>query len=1858
MNSRKDVLQQGLRLALAAVLTAMALPAAADFNYSNVPLFQAEGVNPNVVLLLDASASMNDRPIDPDTGLVKTSGDTKWTTMKATANQVINDNYYNTRIGLFSFNGSNASLKQECGASKTDLINSVTSGMSTAGGTPLASAYYDAIKYIRGDTGKSPVQYRCQKNYVVMLTDGNPSTGFESSNSSLSSTVVQNSGDTTSGSGNPWGSYTLDFDRFSSDAAKTSSWDGYPDPRMHFIDTAGTWYYFPLLDDFAKFGYDNDFRSNSSASKTGLCPNGSTPANGKDCAGKKWNDDDTGSDNLYALQNIIPYTIGFDVENELLRDATRVNRIAFSPADVDVAKRTIKIPSHGLETGNYVTYGSGLAGIVNAANDTVTGVGIATGTKVTYSNGGGTALTYSQNIGAASNGSVPSSSVDTGSDFVEVTKEAYDAMDSSTPITYNPNGGGSGFQMQIPLTISSTNTTLNSFTVTGNTAKLTTSTPLGYATTGNAFKYQQAITQAVSADAGAETVSVADATGATTATAFTYNNGGGANMTFDIPADTDTITTGEVAIGTDVVTVAFTNNLMTAQTALTYNAGGGQPLLYQETAAVKVAASSANIDTTNEWVRMDTTGMVVGTKLTYCRSLSGSPAVCSDSGGTRLAIGGTNQSSSSNIYVQSCGGSATGTTTSLAINAAGNVCPAGTNYIKLKTSAAGTAVANISTTGNTNQYFQFVRQMSATTYYPVSWNATTTKLALSAGGAAVDIVSTGNNAQSLSWSNPAAYATNYYPATGYSAGTGTFGISLTAGGPVLDITGEGDPSKQQLTYTRVFDASGVFYPTTVAGTFGLSLLPASSAVDVTVAGTGTQTLTYTATAAANDTYYPILTCTGCGDAGGGVYKIKLSTSAGGTAIDITGSGNDAQTLKATIDLPDGEYYAISAGGGSYKLALSAADALAGKSIDILGAGGSAQTFVYANVTGLYPFETDQQPMTRNNIISVTPDTTASAVRTFNVYSTENMVSGTPVVFSKGSSNLGYTDNDTYYLIVVNSKTFKLASSKANAIASTPVAVSASCPATCTTKGMELLPVPQDNIWDRGKYFAVKVDEDHIRLALSAAKATACESSKTPPDCVDIAGAGSGVLSTGPGKTYFATDATSLSAALNAAFLAIRDDKLGMAGLSHDGERVQDGVNIYQPRFNPADWSGDIVSYPVSLLDFGSFTTEDLQPFASWVTSDAGLIPTGSARTLLTIDPTAAVGSRGKVFDTTSGNLTTAQQTALTNGGTATLADVVNWLRGTTPTGYRKRTNTIMGDIIGSSPQIAAKTDNEGYAGSASSLSVTIKDEYTQFLNQKIDRPNMLYFGANDGMVHGLETVHGKEMLAFIPNGSYSAFTDADNDGVKDAAEVVDNKLYATSRSDYGVPANPHRYFVDGTPTIGDAYFTDNDWHTVLVGGMGAGGRSIYALDVTDPVKTSDGTSKFGPANVLWEFTDAELGFTYSRPQIARTNSTAHPWVAIFGNGYDSGNDKAQLFVVNLETGELVRKIDTQPTGSTIPTPNGLSSVAVKKAADLTVEAVYAGDLQGNVWKFDLSDSNPLDWKVAYDTAGIPAPLFTAYDNSTVAKRQPITGGVTLGTSPTGTGTMVYFGTGKYFETGDKSYDAATASPRVNSAYAILDDGTKFGNSTRSSLLVEREITGQINGTGANSATVYRTMTELTDTTTDPPPAEPGYGYAVNYPTERGWFFDLVISTNYKGELIMAAPQLRGQRALFTTIIPNNTDPCTGGGTGSLMEVSARDGTTVGEIFDTNGDGKITACTAANPTNCDQRVAGMESSSGVMSTPVILDKDTPAGETNKTEVKYIATSTGNIMVVLEDNEDDPVSEGETYLQGRMSWRQLQ
>jgi type IV pilus assembly protein PilY1 len=392
----------------------------------------------------------------------------------------------------------------------------------------------------------------------------------------------------------------------------------------------------------------------------------------------------------------------------------------------------------------------------------------------------------------------------------------------------------------------------------------------------------------------------------------------------------------------------------------------------------------------------------------------------------------------------------------------------------------------------------------------------------------------------------------------------------------------------------------------------------------------------------------------------------------------------------------------------------------------------------------------------------------------------------------------------------------------------------------------------------------------------------------------------------------------------------------------------------------------------------------------------------------------------------------------------------------------------------------------------------------------------------------------------------------------------------------------------------------------------------------------------------WEFTDAndaDMGFSFARPQIVRMQTGK--WAAVFGNGYNntfadgptSTSGDAVLYVVDLESGAIIKKIDTKQGTAQDPTnngrPNGLSTpVVVDVNNDSIADFAYAGDLFGNLWKFDLNSSDPGDWKVAYGDATTPAPLFVATnDNGT---RQAITSRPNVSRGPNGRGLIVLFGTGKYFETGD----GVVANITTQSFYGLLDPNTGASTDVIDSRdsLTTQTITNEVMGVVFfyidDEGNRHEFPNDVRVTSANLQDAD-----------SRGWYIDLVSPSGFQGEMQVTDSIIRNGHVLFTTLVPN-ADPCGDGGSSWLMELSLFNGARLENTpFELSGNGKFDDKVAINGT--DQVISGVRSQVGIEPKGGLI-----SGE--KCDFIIFPGSSGN----TETRCRDPGARGF----GRQSWRQ--
>lgn len=424
---------------------------------------------------------------------------------------------------------------------------------------------------------------------------------------------------------------------------------------------------------------------------------------------------------------------------------------------------------------------------------------------------------------------------------------------------------------------------------------------------------------------------------------------------------------------------------------------------------------------------------------------------------------------------------------------------------------------------------------------------------------------------------------------------------------------------------------------------------------------------------------------------------------------------------------------------------------------------------------------------------------------------------------------------------------------------------------------------------------------------------------------------------------------------------------------------------------------------------------------------------------------------------------------------------------------------ILGDIINSKPVFV---QDARYLVSSINWDATEKQKYKDFQISNMSRTPYVYVGANDGMMHAIDAKTGEETFAYIP-------------------KAVVPYLNQLTSLEY---ENLHRFYVDGQMTVADVY-VKNNWRTVLVGTLGAGGKGIYALDITDPKKIT----------LLWdldasdfESTKGKLGYTYSVPSIARFSDGK--WKVIFGNGPASEggikNGYASLFVLDIDTGKIEREYVTKNQN----VENGLSTPKIISLDNTgTASVAYAGDLQGNLWRFDLTDSSP---KINTQ------PLYTANRNG---RTQAITTAPLVTKHPEQDGYIVVFGTGRFFTVNDLAPD------NKQDMYGIWDPLTTAAGISPSTvkdsdLLVQNISSSQWSGTFTLSQSPIK-WAKWGVNGWVPSSAAP----------HKGWR----ISLNTK-ESVVYNPLKLGNAIIFQTLIPSKNQ-CVGGVDGRVYAFNPYNG---------------------------------------------------------------------------------------------------
>ncbi|AMU99040.1 pilus assembly protein [Xanthomonas citri] len=682
-----------------------------------------------------------------------------------------------------------------------------------------------------------------------------------------------------------------------------------------------------------------------------------------------------------------------------------------------------------------------------------------------------------------------------------------------------------------------------------------------------------------------------------------------------------------------------------------------------------------------------------------------------------------------------------------------------------------------------------------------------------------------------------------------------------------------------------------------------------------------------------------------------------------------------------------------------------------------------------------------------------------------------------------------------------------------------------------------------------------------------------------------------------------------------------------AGSSPSGTLAQSGARIGVGSFSVApnyeianegtDWFGRLTGYTVSVNP----QTRVAVSTAAWEAS--ARMPSAAARNVLVSK--AGVVSAFNETNISLSDLCT-KSTALYPGMSlctaldlatlgANAATATAYLRGDASgevrSGGRLRDRTtVLGDIVNSTPVISSPLDDYGYGSLPGNPGAT----YQTYLNtKKASRNYMVYVGANDGMLHGFDGgMNGDGVMA--SNGGVERFAYIPST----ALGHMGNLLLPYDPANQSDQKFGHRYYVDGPLAVSDTYY-GGAWKTSLVGTAGAGGRSVFAMDVTTPTSVT-------AASRLWEISDldsslsaairANIGFVLGKPVIVpilSSNGTV-TWKAVFGNGYNSASGKAVLFLVDIKTGTpTVTMIEAAESGSTVSGSNGLGNIVVvdrwggtgqtERVRDGYADTVYAADQKGAIWKFDLRNT----------TTALTVPLFTSRTSveNGATYRQPITGGLVASAGENG-GVTLFFGTGSFSFQNDP-FDTA-----IQSIYGINDvaAGSVTSTITRSNLQ-------------ANSIATSGTSRSLV------------MGSSVA--GGQGWYVDLPA-----GERMVGNPSVASGIVFIPTYVPNpNSVGCASQGSNWLFGLNTRTG---GAALDVARNGSP---------------SGAAFASGTAATSLTTQGTTPVKDVGVSAIPRLTPSeTGGSLppggsscwMVINVAGAQPMYV--PYPCGRQSWRQIQ
>ncbi len=675
-------------------------------------------------------------------------------------------------------------------------------------------------------------------------------------------------------------------------------------------------------------------------------------------------------------------------------------------------------------------------------------------------------------------------------------------------------------------------------------------------------------------------------------------------------------------------------------------------------------------------------------------------------------------------------------------------------------------------------------------------------------------------------------------------------------------------------------------------------------------------------------------------------------------------------------------------------------------------------------------------------------------------------------------------------------------------------------------------------------------------------------------------------------------------------LAVSTEKAGESRTS---------LQVYQAIYHPQNWWGDVLDLPLTFT-----SAPNSQTVSATVSSDA----TWSASCILTGGPCPQMGttSSGAATNTvtriapsarniltwsnTSNTSVPFETTTLSPAEISTIggSSVIAYIRGVRTQeqdngGTLRTRDSVMGDVVRSSPVFVPPPDanypdvwtNLLYPTTQTEPENSASQTYSDFESAESSRQSVVYVGANDGMLHAFDAPPsgtgagaGDELLGYVPHSVWA------------------------NLQQYTNPNYTHHYYVNATPGVGDL-FNGSQWRTWLVSGEGAGGRSVFAVDITNPASFSSSNPvihEWGPSNITCTYVancGNDLGLTFGTPVVTKFNNGK--WGFVFGNGFNSPSGTASIFICiidspghctfyELKTGYGPNQ---DPTGQ--GRPDGIAFVTpVDLNGDHITDYVYAGDYFGNIWRFNLTASSPSGWGVSRYGGGGGTPLFSSFNANGTA--QPIMTKVQVVAVPSASGyprVLVDFGTGSAVTASQQLAD--TSPSGVQSLYGVWDWGFSAWNAGKAPLsgettftpvayryaslstglgspltranLTQQSITNEVSTTTVQGGTNYNRVVTNNIVCWD---ATTTCSSSTN--DSFGWYLDLVSPTaGRQGEKVIYNPIIRDGVFIVNTTIPSTDTTATScssvSNTGWTMALDpATGGQLPFQAFDTQDNGKF------------------------------------------------------------------------------------